>query len=165
MVRPCEEESCICSSGNSLVSSELQTVVSSDGLHEVILLETFEDADYLVGSFCSSWALEFTEPHLSGLPIVQREDMLGTRCSDNRINFVIAHAVVCVSGYRASLRSDTDHTLSRKDPGGSLQRAFLPEGLPAARVQGENVLRRLTDAGLCLPCPHLHGVRLRAARG
>ena len=84
MVRPCEEESCICSSGNSLVSSELQTVVSSDGLHEVILLETFEDADYLVGSFCSSWVLEFTEPHLSGLPVVQREDMLGTRCSDNR---------------------------------------------------------------------------------
>ena len=41
MVRPGEEESYICSSGNSLVFSELQTVVSSDGLHEVILLETF----------------------------------------------------------------------------------------------------------------------------
>ena len=29
---------------------ELQAIVSSDGLHEVILLETFEDADDLVGS-------------------------------------------------------------------------------------------------------------------
>ena len=89
VIRPGEEESHVCSFCNSLVFSELQTVVSSDGLYEVILLETFEDADYLVSSFNSSWVLKLSEPHLSGLPVVQREDMLGTRCSDNRINFVI----------------------------------------------------------------------------
>ena len=39
-----KEESHACSPGDSLVFGELQAIVSSDGLHEVILLETFEDA-------------------------------------------------------------------------------------------------------------------------
>ena len=89
VIRPGEEESHVCSFCNSLVFSELQAVVCGDGFHKVIPLETFEDADYLVSSFNSSWVLKLSEPHLSGLPVVQREDMLGTRCSDNRINFVI----------------------------------------------------------------------------
>ena len=100
VVRSGEEESHVSSFCNSLVFCELQTVVSSDGLHEVILLETFEDTDYLVGSFRGSRVLKLSEPHFPGLPIVQCEDMLGTRCSDNRINFVIAHAILSVNDFR-----------------------------------------------------------------
>ena len=50
MVRPCEEESYICSSGNSLVFGELQAIVSSDGLHVhapqncTYLKETYDSA-------------------------------------------------------------------------------------------------------------------------
>ena len=58
MVWSGKEEAHTCCSGNSFVLGELQAVVSSDGLHEVILLETFEDADDLVGSFSSGWVLK-----------------------------------------------------------------------------------------------------------
>lgn len=57
MVWTGKEESHVCYSGDSLVLCELQAVVSGDGLYEVILLEAFEDADNLVGSFCGSGAL------------------------------------------------------------------------------------------------------------
>ena len=59
MVRSGEEESHACSPGNAFVLCELQAIVSSDGLHKVILLETFKDADDLVGSFSSGWVLKF----------------------------------------------------------------------------------------------------------
>ena len=101
MVRPCEEESYTCNPCDAFMLGELQTIVSGDGLHEVILLEAFEDADDLVGSFCGSWVLKLPEPYFSGLPVVQREDMLGACCSDNRINFVIAHAVLPVNDFRS----------------------------------------------------------------
>ena len=58
MVWSCKEEAHACGPGNAFVLGELQTVVSSDGLHKVILLETFEDADDLVGSFSSGWVLK-----------------------------------------------------------------------------------------------------------
>lgn len=41
MVRSGKEEAHTCCSGNSFVLGELQAIVSSDGLHEVILLEAF----------------------------------------------------------------------------------------------------------------------------
>ena len=100
VIRPGEEESHVSSFCNSLVFRELQTVVSSDGLLEVILLETFEDADYLVGSFRGSRVPKLSKPHLSGLPVVQREDMLGTRCPDNRIDLIITHAILPVNDFR-----------------------------------------------------------------
>ena len=70
VVWPGKEESHACSPGDSLVLGELQAVVGSDGLHEVILLETFEDADDLVGSFSSGWVLKLPEPDFPGLPVV-----------------------------------------------------------------------------------------------
>ena len=63
MVRPGEEELHTSSPGNAFVFCKLQAVVSSDGLHEVILLETFEDADDLVGSFSGGWVLKLPEPY------------------------------------------------------------------------------------------------------
>ena len=64
MVRSGKEEAHTCCSGNSFALGELQAVVGSDGFHKVILLETFEDADYLVGSFRGGRVLELSEPHL-----------------------------------------------------------------------------------------------------
>lgn len=100
MVRSGEEETHTSSPGNAFVFCKLQAVVSSDGLHEVVLLEAFEDADDLVGSFSSGWVLKLPEPYFTGLPVVQREDMLGTSSSDNRINLVIAHTVLPVNDFR-----------------------------------------------------------------
>ena len=59
MVRSGKEEAHTCSPGNAFVLCELQAIVSSDGLHKVILLEAFEDADDLFGSFSSGWVLKF----------------------------------------------------------------------------------------------------------
>ena len=59
VVWPGEEEPHTCSPGNAFVFCKLLAVVSSDGLHEVVLLETFEDADDLFGSFSSGWVLKF----------------------------------------------------------------------------------------------------------
>ncbi len=101
MVRSGKEEAHTCCSGNSFVLGELQAIVSSDGLHEVIPLETFKDADDLVGSFSSGWVLKLPEPYFPGLPVVQRKDMLGTSSSDNRINLVIAHTVLPVNDFRS----------------------------------------------------------------
>ncbi len=67
---------------------KLQTVVGSDGLHKVILLEAFEDADNLVGNFRSSWVFKFPDPYFPCFPVVQRKDMLGAGCSDEELEKV-----------------------------------------------------------------------------
>ena len=48
---------------------ELQAVVGGDGLYKVVLLEAFEDADDLFGSFSSGWVLKLPEPYFPGLPV------------------------------------------------------------------------------------------------